>query len=89
MGADHALFLLHELVWAALIIGGPILIGTMLVGLLISVFQVATQLQEATLSYVPKLLVAAVMLIVLGGWMLGRLNQFALTLYQSLPTIAG
>jgi flagellar biosynthesis protein FliQ len=89
MGADHALFLLNELVWTALIIGGPILLGTLIVGLLISVFQVATQIQEITLSYVPKLLVAAGLLILLGGWMLGRLDQFAVKLYQTIPSLGG
>ena len=87
MDADRALYLLHELVWTALIISAPILVGTLIVGLLISVLQVATQIQEITLSYVPKLLVAAVMLILLGGWMLGQLTQFATTLYQSIPTL--
>ena len=89
MGADHALFLLNELVWTALIIGGPILIGTLIVGLIISVFQVATQIQEITLSYVPKLIVAAALLVLLGGWMLARLDQFAVTLYQSIPSLGG
>jgi len=88
MGADRALFLLNELVWAALFVGGPIMLGTLIVGLIVSVFQVATQIQEITLSYVPKLLTAAVLLILFGGWMLAHLNQFALTLYQSIPTLS-
>ncbi len=53
MGADRAIFFLHELVWNAVIIGAPVLIGTLLVGLIISILQVATQIQEITLSYVP------------------------------------
>lgn len=89
MGADRALFLLNELVWTAVIIGGPIMLGTLIVGLIVSVLQVATQIQEITLSYVPKLLTAAVLLLLLGGWMLGRLNQFALTLFQSIPALTG
>ena len=88
MDADRALYFLHELVWTALIVSAPILVGTLIVGLLISILQVATQIQEITLSYVPKLLVAAVMLILLGGWMLGQLTQFATTLYQSIPTLS-
>jgi flagellar biosynthetic protein FliQ len=87
MGADRALFLLNELVWAAIFIGGPILLGTLLVGLIISIFQVATQIQEITLSYVPKLMTAAGLLLLFGGWMLGRLNQFAVSLLQSIPTL--
>lgn len=88
MGADRALYLLKELVWSALIIGGPILGTTLLVGLVISVVQVATQIQEITLSYVPKLLATAIMLLLLGGWMLGQLTQFAIALYQSIPSLA-
>ncbi len=78
---------MNELVWTAIAIGGPILLGTLVVGLVISVVQVATQIQEVTLSYVPKLLTAAVLLLFLGGWMLGRLDQFAIALFQSIPDL--
>jgi len=88
LGADQALYLLSELVWSALIIAGPIMAATLVVGLVVSVIQVATQIQEITLSYVPKLLATAVLLLLLGGWMLGRLTQFATSLYQSIPTLA-
>lgn len=87
MGADRALFFLNQMVWAALTIGGPLLVCTMIVGLIISIVQVATQIQEVTLTYVPKLLTAAVVLILMGGWMLGQLTQFAMTLYQSIPSL--
>ena len=87
MSADQALSFLDELLWTALLISAPILIGTLVVGLLVSVFQVATQIQEITLSYVPKMLTAAVILILFGAWMLGRLTQFALTLYQTIPSL--
>jgi len=87
LGADRALYYLNELVWSALIIAGPIMATTLIIGLIISVLQVATQIQEITLSYVPKLLATAVVLLLLGGWMLGRLTQFAVTLYQSIPTL--
>jgi flagellar biosynthesis protein FliQ len=87
LGADRALYLLSELVWSALLIGGPIMAATLIVGLIISILQVATQIQEITLSYVPKLLAAAIVLLLLGGWMLGKLTQFATTLYQSIPSL--
>jgi len=88
LGADRALYYLNELVWSALIIAGPIMAATLVVGLVVSVLQVATQIQEITLSYVPKLLAAAIVLLLLGGWMLGRLTQFAVTLYQSIPSLS-
>lgn len=89
MEADRALFFLHELVWTAFWVSAPILGGTLLVGLVISIFQVATQIQEITLTYVPKLLTAALLLILLGGWMLGKLTQFAISLYQTIPSLSG
>lgn len=87
MGADRAFFLLGEMVWTVLLIAAPILVCTLIMGLLISVLQVATQVQEVTLSSVPKLLTAALLLIVLGAWMLSRLTQFAISTYQTIPSL--
>lgn len=67
----------------------PILLATLLVGLLISVVQVTTQLQEITLSYVPKILVTAGLLIILGPWMLGKLTGFATSIYNMISTVGG
>lgn len=89
MGGERALSLLNSMLWSSLIVAGPVLIATLMVGLLISMFQVTTQLQEITLSYVPKILVATCVLIAIGPWMLGRVTQFATSLYQLIPTIAG
>lgn len=88
MGADRALGLLNAMLWDSLIVAGPVLIATLLVGLLISVFQVTTQLQEMTLSYVPKILVVAFLLIAIGPWMVGRLTHFATSMYLLIPTLA-
>ena len=85
MGTDQAIYLLNEMVWNALIVAAPILLATLFVGLLISIFQVTTQLQEITLSYVPKILVTAFLLIGLGPWMMGRVANFAQSLYQIIP----
>lgn len=88
MEADRALNLLNDMLWNCLVIGGPILALTLAVGLAISVLQVATQLQEMTLSYVPKLLAAALLLIALGPWMISRITDFARGLYLMIPTLA-
>ena len=87
MGADRALFILNQMVWNAALIAGPVLIGTLIVGVIISIIQVATQIQEVTLSYVPKIMAAALLLMVLGSWMLARLVQFAISLYQTIPSL--
>jgi len=80
---------MSQMVIEALWIAGPILFGTLIVGLIVSVFQVATQIQEITLSYVPKILCAALMLVFLGPWMMARLTEFARTLYQWIPSLGG
>lgn len=72
-----------------MIVCGPVLVAILLVGLIISILQVTTQLQEMTLSYVPKMLVTAGLLILLGSWMMARVTQFAITLYSGIPTIVG
>jgi flagellar biosynthesis protein FliQ len=87
MSADQALFLLNHLLWIAALVSAPILGATLIIGLTISILQVATQIQEITLSYVPKLLAAAVLMVLLGPWMLGRLTQFAVSVYQSIPSL--
>lgn len=66
-------------------IAAPVLGLTLLVGLAVSVFQVVTQLQEMSLAFIPKLVVAAFALIVFGGWMLNHLVVFSRTLIANIP----
>ena len=87
MGTDQALFILNKMIVTASMIGAPILLATLFTGLLISVLQVTTQIQEITLSYVPKIIVTALMIFLLGPWMLGKTLQFATSLYRTIPNI--
>jgi flagellar biosynthetic protein FliQ len=87
MGADQAQELLSQLLWNTIVVTSPILIAALVVGLAISVLQVATQLQEMTLSYVPKLFVSAFLLIAIGPWMISRITQFALTAIKTIPQL--
>ncbi len=66
----------YEMFVMAITFGGPILLGAMVVGVLISILQAATQIQEQTLSFVPKLLVIAVLLVVMGSTILSGLQDF-------------
>ena len=77
------------MLWTSLIVAAPVLVAVLIVGLVISIFQVTTQLQEMTLSYVPKMLVTVGLLILLGPWMMARLTQYAIHLYSDIPAIAG
>ncbi|MCU0810213.1 MAG: flagellar biosynthetic protein FliQ [Thiobacillaceae bacterium] len=69
----------------ALLIAVPLLLAGLLTAFLVSLFQAATQILEPTLSFVPKLLVMAAVLAVLGNWMGGQLVEFARTLLVDFP----
>lgn len=68
------------------LVAAPILGVALLVGLLISIIQVVTQIQEMTLTFVPKIVAIVVVLFVLGPWMLTHLTDYASGLYKSIPT---
>ncbi len=87
MTQDQAVGMLNAMLWQCMVVAGPLLAAILLVGLIISVIQATTQLQEMTLSYVPKMLVAGGLLILLGPWMIGRLTQFALQSIQIIPSL--
>lgn len=87
MGADGAMELMRQLLWTTFVITAPVLGAALAVGLAISVLQVATQLQEMTLSYVPKLMVAALVMAALGPWMLHRMTQFAINVIKLIPAM--
>jgi flagellar biosynthetic protein FliQ len=72
----------------ALQLSAPLLIGTLGVGMLVSVFQAVTQINESTLSFVPKILVVAATLALLGPWMGDSLLAYTVGVFNMLPTIA-
>ncbi|MAZ70623.1 flagellar biosynthesis protein FliQ [Porticoccus sp.] len=72
-----------------MLLAAPLLLSALAVGLLIGVFQAATQIQEITLSFIPKLIVVAVALFVGGPWMLRILTEFSLRLFQEIPGMVG
>lgn len=87
MHADLALKMMADLFWTGLVVCLPLLGLTMLVGIVISVLQVVTQVQEMSLTFVPKLVTAAVVMIVAGPWMLRKLTQFTAQLWGSIPSM--
>lgn len=87
MGADQALELMNQLLWNTLLVASPVLLVALGVGLAISVIQVATQLQEMTLSYVPKLLASVFILMAMGPWMLHQITQFALASFGMIKDL--
>jgi len=74
----------RDALFTAIKLAGPILLASVLVGLVIAVFQAATQIHEQTLTFVPKLLAIGLMLLVLGPWMITQLSEFTARLFSAI-----
>lgn len=85
MTSDFALQLMNEMLWAAVLISAPVLGLTMLVGLLVSLIQVVTQIQEASLSFIPKIIAVVIVMVLFGPWMLKKLLQFSTGVIADIP----
>ncbi len=85
LGSELALALTSETLWTAVLIALPLIGITTLVGLAVSILQVVTQIQESALTFVPKLIAAVAVLLLLGGWMMATLAQFASRLIGNIP----
>ena len=70
----------------AFMLAAPILIVSVAVGLVVSVLQAATQINEQALSFVPKLIAIGIMLLILGPWMMGRISEFTIRLFTLIAT---
>ncbi len=72
-----------------LMVAAPMLLTVLAVGLIVSIFQAATQINEATLSFVPKMIAAVAVLAVAGPWMLNTLVEYLQTMLQAIPNAVG
>lgn len=89
MTRDTVVSLTVDAMNLAMKIGLPILLAGLVVGLVISVFQAVTQIQEQTLTFIPKILATAAVIIVAGPWMLDQLVVYTEQLYGSIPELTG
>lgn len=89
MSESVVVSIVKETLYTGMLIAGPILILSLLVGLLISIFQATTQIQEQTLSFIPKLIVVAITLAIGGAWMLNELIQFTNKIMNMVANIKG
>ena len=75
----------REALWVTMLIAGPLLGAVLLVGIIIGIFHAATSIQEMTLSFIPKLIVLVIVLLLVGGWQLLTLVDYFQRLLLSLP----
>ena len=85
MGIEEVTAVSSEAVYLVIKVSAPILLVSLVVGLIISIFQTVTSIQEQTLTFVPKIIAVFFALIVLGHWMLNEMTQFMIRLWSDFP----
>ena len=89
MNQDVVINLVMQAITVAVKVALPLLLVGLIIGLLVSIFQAVTQIQEQTLSFIPKILAIAGVLIVGGPWMLNQLLSYTTDLWSSIPNLIG
>ena len=89
MDAQQVLGAGQEGLWVLLMVSAPVLLVVLVVGLIVSIFQAATQINEATLSFVPKVVAAVAVLAIAGPWMLSTLVDYIQRTLQGIPGAVG
>jgi flagellar biosynthetic protein FliQ len=79
--------LAHQAMYVGLVLAAPLLLVALVVGLVVSLFQAATQINESTLSFIPKLLAIVVTLVIAGPWMLTTMLDYLRNTLTSIPTL--
>jgi flagellar biosynthetic protein FliQ len=87
MDQDTVVNLATQAMKLALEVAGPMLLVGLAVGLVVSLFQAVTSIQEQSLSFIPKIVALAVLIVILGPWMLHQLVDYAQNLYMSIPSL--
>ncbi|MEI8029562.1 MAG: flagellar biosynthesis protein FliQ [Comamonadaceae bacterium] len=89
MTPESVLTIAQQAVQVTLLMSAPPLLAALVVGLVVSVFQAATQINETTLSFIPKLLAIFVVLVLAGPWMMGVMIDYIRELFNGIPTMIG
>ncbi len=77
----------QQALWVTMMIAAPLLLSALAVGLLVGMFQAATQINEMTLSFIPKLLVLVLALVLAGPWMLSVIANYTTSLMEQIPSL--
>ena len=80
--------LAHQAMYVALLLSAPLLLVALVVGLIVSLFQAATQINESTLSFIPKLLAVAITLVIAGPWMLSTMLDYLRQILTNVASLA-
>ncbi|MFC4409203.1 flagellar biosynthesis protein FliQ [Chungangia koreensis] len=89
MSGELVISIAERAVWMVLIISGPLLLIALITGLLVSIFQATTQIQEQTLAFVPKIIAVLVGIVFFGPWMLAQITTYAKDIFDNLSRYIG
>lgn len=89
MNSNMVISFAKEGIYTVLLISGPLLILALTVGLVVSIFQATTQIQEQTLAFIPKIVAVLIGLIVFGPWMLTNMVEFTAEIFSNLNMLVG
>jgi flagellar biosynthesis protein FliQ len=89
MTPESVMSIAHQAMYVGLLLASPLLLTALIVGLVVSLFQAATQINESTLSFIPKLLAVAIMLVIAWQWMLETLLDYMRHVFTITPAITG
>jgi flagellar biosynthetic protein FliQ len=84
---EFVIHLMRETFYTIMLISAPVLIVSMIIGLIISILQAATSIQEFTLTFVPKMVVVAVIIVITMPWMFDVMKSFTINLFQQIPAL--
>ena len=87
MSQDVVVNLATQAMTLAFEVAGPILLVGLVIGLAVSLFQAVTQIQEQSLSFIPKIVGLAVLIVILGPWMMDKLINYVTNLYMAIPSL--
>lgn len=87
MNETGVIDLVREAMWVGGLVAGPILITVLLVGVIVGIFQAATSINEMTLSFLPKLVAVMLLMLLVGGWQLQLLVDFARRIFERIPDV--
>lgn len=89
MTPETVMYLGRQAIEVALMLSAPLLLAALVIGLIVSIFQAATQINEATLSFIPKLIGTFLVLILAGPWMLQLIVDYIRQLFERIPQLIG
>jgi flagellar biosynthesis protein FliQ len=89
MNQDTVVSLATQAMTLAVEVAGPMLLVGLAIGLIVSIFQAVTSIQEQSLSFIPKIVALAALIVILGPWMLGQMVSYTQNLFLSIPQLIG